>query len=456
MTTPTDGRGAWRKFICLACGYIYDEEFGDPEDGLPAGTRFEDIPDDWQCPLCGVKKSDFEPYDGTEEALNITTPIFNSHKKGIVIIGAGLAGWSVVDAVRALDKDIPVTLICGDSGDRYHKPMLSVAISQGKTPADLVRTSAVQSATDNHIRLLANTFVTHIDTETQTLHTTRGDVGYDDLVLAIGAAPAYPPTIAKDVAHHVNDLRRFDALQKALARDNKPKNIAIIGAGMVGTELAEDLVNAGHQVSLIDVSPRPLSAFLPKLAGERILNAITAKGITWLGFSMVNDVAVTPSGYEIALLDCNDNSTHTLSFDEVIVATGLAVDERLPTRAGVDFNKRTGIAVHQHTLQTSVPHIYALGDCISIDGVPCRYVAPHRAQATAIAHEILGVAHSGYEHKAPMIRLKNKNINVTANGNPRADGDWRIIKDDPAELSLEMVDDAGEVIAKALLKSPQS
>lgn len=61
MTTPTDGRGAWRKFICLACGYIYDEEFGDPEDGLPAGTRFEDIPDDWQCPLCGVKKAILNP-----------------------------------------------------------------------------------------------------------------------------------------------------------------------------------------------------------------------------------------------------------------------------------------------------------------------------------------------------------------------------------------------------------
>ena len=43
-TSPTDGRGAWRKFTCLACGYTYDEESGDPEDGLPAGTRFEDIP----------------------------------------------------------------------------------------------------------------------------------------------------------------------------------------------------------------------------------------------------------------------------------------------------------------------------------------------------------------------------------------------------------------------------
>ena len=136
------------------------------------------------------------------------------------------------------------------------------------------------------------------------------------------------------------------------------------------------------------------------------------------------------------------------------MATGLIIEGRLPTRAGVAFDPRQGIAVHPKTLQTSAPHIYALGDCISIDGTPCRYVAPHRAQATAIAHEILGLPHAGYEHKPPMIRLKNKSINVTANGNPRADGDWHIIKDETDELSLELHSD-NQIIAKALLKSPQ-
>lgn len=48
------------KYICTVCGYIYDEAAGDPDNGVAPGTKFEDIPDDWVCPLCGVPKSDFE------------------------------------------------------------------------------------------------------------------------------------------------------------------------------------------------------------------------------------------------------------------------------------------------------------------------------------------------------------------------------------------------------------
>ena len=49
-----------KQYICRACGLIYNEEDGDPDSGLKPGTRFEDIPDEWECPLCGVKKIDFE------------------------------------------------------------------------------------------------------------------------------------------------------------------------------------------------------------------------------------------------------------------------------------------------------------------------------------------------------------------------------------------------------------
>jgi len=49
-----------RKFVCTACGYIYDEEAGDPDSGIAPGTKWEDVPGDWVCPVCGVGKSDFE------------------------------------------------------------------------------------------------------------------------------------------------------------------------------------------------------------------------------------------------------------------------------------------------------------------------------------------------------------------------------------------------------------
>lgn len=51
------------KFICTICEYIYDPELGDPENGIEPGTAFEELPDDWACPVCGAGKESFEPYD---------------------------------------------------------------------------------------------------------------------------------------------------------------------------------------------------------------------------------------------------------------------------------------------------------------------------------------------------------------------------------------------------------
>lgn len=54
---------AYRKWQCRTCGEIYDEAAGLPFDGIPPGTRFEDLPDDWICPACGTPKADFSPCD---------------------------------------------------------------------------------------------------------------------------------------------------------------------------------------------------------------------------------------------------------------------------------------------------------------------------------------------------------------------------------------------------------
>ena len=62
--------GSTTKYLCVPCGYIYDEALGDPDGGIQPGTKFEDIPDGRVCPVCGVGKSDFEPYyDNTKPVL---------------------------------------------------------------------------------------------------------------------------------------------------------------------------------------------------------------------------------------------------------------------------------------------------------------------------------------------------------------------------------------------------
>ena len=385
-----------------------------------------------------------------------------TNQQGVVVIGAGLAGWHVIDAIRSKDKDVPITLITADNADRYHKPMLTMAISQNKRAADLVRASGADAASASNVNLLAHTIVTDIHADNQTISikpaNAEGDssetIGYDKLVLAMGAHPIFPPSLPRNVVWHVNHIEQFGRLQDELASGSQ--RVAIVGAGMVGTEIAEDLLKAGHNVTLIDLNDAPLSQMLPATATARIAKAIDSQGIRFLGNTQVNNVSRLDNGalqVDYQHNDSTDNGT-SIEVDHVIASTGLMVDEALPSAAGVGFDRRTGITVDASTLRTDADHIYAIGDCMSIDGVPCRYVAPLRAQAATIADDILGAEHAGYAHKPPMIRLKNKAISVMATGTPHVSGNWQTTTETEDELVMERLDDAGNVIATVTIKSP--
>lgn len=403
--------------------------------------------------------------------------------KGIVIIGAGLAGWHVIDAIRAKDKDVTITLITTDSGDRYHKPMLTMAISQNKQASDLVRATGADAAKAANINLIANTQVTDIDATAKTVqlisalrsdpvYTNYATISYEKLVLAMGAHPIFPKSLPKDLVWHVNHIERFGQLQEKLATGSQ--HVAIVGAGMVGTEIAEDLLKAGHQVTLIDLNDAPLSQMLPAKATARIAEAVKSQGINFLGGYQVTDIVrISDSNNDDNNDDSHDGKLQVsyepfasneenieskqsgiLMVDHVIASTGLTVDGTLPTAAGVQFNRRTGIEVDAPTLRTATDNIYAIGDCMSINGVACRYVAPLRAQAATIADDVLGLEHSGYEHKPPMIRLKNKAISVMVTGVPQANGNWQITTESNDELIMDLLDDNNEVSATVTIKAP--
>jgi rubredoxin len=67
MSESTLAEPRARKWLCELCGLIYDPEEGDPDSGIPPGTPFEDIPEDWMCPICGAEKSDFRAIEPGEE-----------------------------------------------------------------------------------------------------------------------------------------------------------------------------------------------------------------------------------------------------------------------------------------------------------------------------------------------------------------------------------------------------
>ncbi|MBC7734800.1 MAG: FAD-dependent oxidoreductase [Bacteriovorax sp.] len=401
------GRGAdisWRQFICKACGLIYDEAKGHADSGLAPGTRFDDIPDDWACPLCGVTKADFELHDAQplpRRAVSATRPASRRHDAGIVIVGAGRAGWQMAQALREADADLPITVVTDCPGNVYDKPMLSVALARGLAPAALVREGPADAAARLGVRLIANTHAVHIDAAGSSLRTTRGTLRYRHLVLAHGAAPRDVEALPAALCWRINHLDAYLALRARLGEPNAspPQRVLIAGAGLVGCELANDLALAGYPVTLLDTNARPLAALLSEAASRELLAA-------WQGLPLcfVGGVNITGMGARGGVRTVHTDAGRQFHAEHVIAATGLQTPGRLARSAGLAWHN--GIAVDAHTLRTNLPNIHALGDCISIDGQPLRFIEPIARQARTIAATVSGRDARPYTNSAPPIRIK--------------------------------------------------
>ncbi|MDP2096556.1 MAG: FAD-dependent oxidoreductase [Hydrogenophaga sp.] len=393
----------YRQYICHACGYIYDEATGDADSGLAAGTRFEDIPDDWACPLCGVTKSDFEPYsapslDELRARAGGAAPVaVRGGTPGVLIVGGGRAGWQMAEALRALNAALPITLVSACAADVYDKPLLSVAMARQLDLGHLVKETGTDAARRLNLRLLAHTDAVRICPDTRTLRTTRGNLRYDHLVLAHGAQAALPPALPAALCWRINHLGAYQRLRAALG--DAGKDVVIVGAGLIGSELANDLALGGHRITLLDVMTQPLARWPGEQAGAPLLAAWQDLPILFKGGVQVASVEKLGGRYRVTTA-CGQR----FAADEVIAATGLATPPRLAQSAALAWNN--GIAVEPMGLRTSVERIHALGDCITVNGQASRFIEPIARQARSIAAAITGAAPVPYEAKPTVVRVK--------------------------------------------------
>jgi len=309
--------------------------------------------------------------------------------KPILIVGAGLAGYTVARELRKLDKAIPIVIVTADSGGFYSKPMLSNAFAQGKTAAQLASQDAGKMAQQLDATILANTQVHAIDSVGKSIDTGHGPLDYDRLVLAVGASPIRLK-LAGDAANSVmsvNHLAHYQALRDRLDSRSGPSRIAILGAGLIGCEFADDLAGAGHRVTLIDPQAQPLAAIAPHDVGSALAEALVRRGVTLrLGVSAV-EINHVRGEFDLSL-----GNGDIVAADLVLSAVGLRPDLQLATQAGLATER--GIVVDAFG-QTSAPDIYALGDCAQYgldDGTSTTlpYIAPLMSAARAIAQTLAG------------------------------------------------------------------
>ncbi|MES2402144.1 MAG: FAD-dependent oxidoreductase [Pseudomonadota bacterium] len=400
---------AWELFICRACGLIYDEEKGDADSGLAAGTRFADIPDDWACPLCGVSKSDFDPYVMEAPARStrrtaMSRRAASRYGVGTLIVGAGRAGWQMAEALRARDASMPITMVTNCNGDVYDKPMLSVAMNRGIRPDKLPRETGAAAASRLNVSLLSHTHAIRITPASRQLRTTRGTLRYSQLVLAHGAEARLPSPFPSALCWRINHLQAYAKFRAALGE--VPQRVAVVGAGLIGSELANDLALGGHEVVLLDIATRPLATSLTKDQSAQLLAAWSSLPIRFIGGVQVASIDAGSDGKVLKTV-----CSQTLAVDHIIVASGLQTPQRLA--ASADLAWANGIAVDAKTLAASAEGIYALGDCISIDGQVSRYIEPIGRQAKTIAGEITGKSDSPYQQRPVPLRIKTSSLPFT-------------------------------------------
>lgn len=408
----------YNKYLCKVCGYIYDEAEGDQDSGLAAGTRFEDIPDDWYCPLCLVKKSDFVLIDNAPRAINTNKPIVKKHtgQKNIIIIGAGYAGWQAAESVRKVMPNQPVLIISACDGTIYPKPALSMALQQGRSAHDLIESTAQDKAAELDIQIKTNTKVVSINATRKTVMTTSGKFDYEKLIIATGAKAA-TPNISGDAAHEVMTLNNLSSYKRFRDQLVDNTSVCIIGSGLIAIEMAEDLATQNIPVTLLLRSSHVMRQLLPDQLSVELESKLCTKGIHIIKNATTTDMSRIDGQLTLKL-----NNGDTLSTDIVIAAIGLNPVVELAEKAGLMTHK--GIVINQYC-QTSDTDVYALGDCAEYENQVLCYLEPIRRQAAAIAAHISGDSTKPYELRQPLVKTKTPSMPMMISQPVTAThGDW--------------------------------
>jgi len=338
----------------------------------------------------------------------------------VVIIGTGVAAYTLAREFRKLDKNTPLVLITEDDGCSYPKPMLSNALTKGKTADQIALFDAEVMAGKLDARIMTHTAVTAIDSQVKKIHLgEEKTIDYSQLVLAVGAQTIQIPIDgdASDEVISVNNLADYAQFRDKLI---DAKRVAIIGPGLIGCEFANDLVNVGMAVSIIGPSKLPMHALLPEPIAKELKSSLATAGVDWHLEATTQSINHSDSGYEITL-----TTGDKLNADVVISAVGLRSNTELASAAGLTVNR--GI-VTDATLQTSQSNIYALGDCAEVSGHNLLYIAPIMAAAKALAKTLTGLL-TPVNYPAMPVAVKTPSYPlITAPPARDAIGEWQFEK----------------------------
>ncbi len=299
----------------------------------------------------------------------------------VVIIGTGLAGYNLAREFRKLDPQTPLLLITADDGRSYSKPLLSTGFAANKDADSLGMATAGAMAEQLNAEIRTHTRVTRLDPTHRRVWIGNEPVPYRDLVLAWGAQTIRVPVAgdAADAVYPINDLHDYGRFRAAAAGRRR---VLILGAGLIGCEFANDLLQGGHEVDLVAPSEQVMPGLLPLQAAEAVKRGLEGIGARFHLGATLERLQRSTDGLQATLSDGSQRAC-----DLVVSAVGLRPRTELAAEAGLEVKR--GIVVDR-LLKTSAEHVYALGDCAEVEGLSLLYVMPLMAGARALAKTLFG------------------------------------------------------------------
>jgi len=270
----------------------------------------------------------------------------------VVIIGAGLAGFNAATQLRTLGHTGLITIVDAEPGS-YDRPPLSKSLFDDDFSLERLAFASVESFAEKQIETRFSALVASLNAETGAVQLADGSLLQADTVLIATGGRARQLPIAGSDLPGVTVLRTLDDALELRNSVTPGTRVAVVGAGLIGAELASALRLAGAEVTLIDPADKPLVPAVGELLAVHLHAMHEPRGVRSVT-AMTSEFAEANGALEVRVAD-----GAVFAADRIIVGVGIVPNVEIAAEAGLEIDN--GIIVNGH-YQTSAPRVFAAGD----------------------------------------------------------------------------------------------
>lgn len=331
----------------------------------------------------------------------------NGDRRKLVLIGNGMAGVGALEQILKLSRSFEITVFGEEPHPNYNRIQLSYVLEGSKTVDDIILNDRSWYA-EHGIKLHTGTRIARIDTESKLVYTETGDFApYDALILATGSKPFFLPIPGAD-KNNVVGFRDIADCETMIRASSEKRKAAVIGGGLLGLEAAKGLVQLGMETTVVHLFDVLMERQLDEAAAGMLKAELERQGIK---FAMGKRTVELTGGTEVDGLLFSDGTS--LEAELVVMAAGIVPNAELARASGIAVGR--GILVDDY-MRTSVPDVYAVGECCEHRGVCYGLVAPLYEQGAVLSKTVCGADTAPYIGSAVSTKLKISGVDVFSAG----------------------------------------